>query len=195
MKRYKKDWKKRLEQINKNIDSLPGRCLSVGAMISYTGRFDLFYRKQAKMQFWHASNDYGYAYPPKTAEERDYALTEAIPIMKSEYTSWRTEGLPQGDLNKDSAVMVMRSLRRPLIIDPVGLVSTWLGRARLENDIRLMPIDGDNFTRELSSAIKMGFEVMVTGITHGNIPSILLPILENRTYVGDKGKIYIKIEG
>ena len=39
----------------------------------------------------------------------------------------------------------------------------------------------------------MGFEVMVTGITHGNIPSILLPILENRTYVGDKGKILIKI--
>ncbi len=147
------------------------------------------------MQFWHASNDYGYAYPAKTAEERDFVLTDAIAGVKGEYTVWRTEGLPQGDLNKDSAVMAMRSLRRPLIIDPVGLVQTWLGRARLENDIRSLTLDADNFNRELFTAIKMGFEVMVTGIKHGHIPSLLLPILESRTFVGEKGKIFIKIGG
>lgn len=49
-------------------------------------------------------------------------LADAIAGTKSEYTIWRTQGLPAGDLNEDSAVMAMRSLRRPLIIDPVGLI-------------------------------------------------------------------------
>lgn len=70
LRRFKVNWQKRLDVIRNNIDSLPGRCLTAAAMISYTGRFNLFYRKQAKQLFWHASNDYGYAYPPKTAEDR-----------------------------------------------------------------------------------------------------------------------------
>ena len=34
---------------------------------------------------------------------------------------------------------------------------------------------------------------MITGIHNGHIPDILDPILESRTFVGEKAKIYIKI--
>ncbi len=45
LKRFKHTWQQRLTNITRNIESLPGRCLTAAAMISYTGRFDLFYRK------------------------------------------------------------------------------------------------------------------------------------------------------
>lgn len=49
--------------------------------------------------------------------------------------TWKKEGLPADSLSMENAIMIMNSLRTPLIIDPATQATEWLKTSlRKSND-------------------------------------------------------------
>lgn len=103
------------------------------------------------------------------------------------------EKLPTDDLSIQNAIMVTRSSRYPLMIDPQAQATTWIKereKKMKENDT-VINLNVPNLRESLRMPIEMGWPVLIEAIEH-TVDPLLDPILEKQyTMKGAKKKTIV----
>jgi len=91
--------------------------------------------------------------------------------------TWKKEGLPADTLSMENAIMIMNTLRTPLIIDPATQASEWLKNSlRKTNDnVEVLNNQDSKFNTNLELSIRFGKILIIQEVD--GIESMLIPIL------------------
>lgn len=99
---------------------LTGDTAKASAFVSYCGPFNAAFRDMLADQFF--ANDLNVKKIPNTD---DLKLTDFL-VDDNTVAEWNMEGLPADDLSIQNGIMVTRSSRFPLMIDPQSQAIAWI---------------------------------------------------------------------
>ena len=86
--------------------------------------------------------------------------------------SWVINKLPNDEFSIENAIMLERSNRWPLMIDPQGQANKWVKKTYAEN-LKVVKLNQATFARTIENAIPFGNPVLVE-----NVGEVLDPVLE-----------------
>jgi len=135
----------------------------------------------------------------KIAHSKDYTFAEflAKPI---DFLNWTFQGLPDDDFSKENAVLVTKTQRFPLCIDPQLQANTWIknmerskvpSKEKVSEKVLVIDPQTENYMQTLERAISWGHVVILQNIDEDLDPS-LEPIL-NKSLKKMAGKILLCI--
>ena len=90
-----------------------------------------------------------------------------------EIRSWVIDRLPNDSFSIENGIMLFRSNRWPLMIDPQGQANKWVKKMEENNSLKIVKQNQGNFIRMVENAIQFGNPVLLE-----NVPESLDPILE-----------------
>lgn len=107
-------WEKNAENFKKDKQALVGDVAKACAFVSYCGPFNSEFRGKLLKEYFHA--DLERRELPRT---EDLELTQFL-VDAATLGQWSLQGLPGDELSIQNGIMVTRSSRYPLMIDPQG---------------------------------------------------------------------------
>ena len=112
------------------------------------------------------------------AVARNVPVTRNIDVtsfMVDEATvgDWAIEGLPTDELSVQNGIMVTRSSRWPLLIDPQGQALAWIKRREERNSLRVTQLSDKRFRNQLEDAMAFGQPLLLE-----NVEEVLDPLLD-----------------
>lgn len=186
-----KDERKRWENDANNFASskskLVGDVAKACAFVSYCGPFTAEFRQILLEDYFH--KDLTDRNIPRS---EDLALTSFL-VDTATVGEWNLQGLPSDDLSIQNAIMVTRSSRFPLLIDPQGQAMSWIKKREpdLEEKELIMNINNPSLKDRLKLPLQEGWPLMLEGIEN-EVDPMLDPILEKQIIQKKRSK-FIKI--
>jgi dynein heavy chain len=103
---------------------------------------------------------------------------------------WNLQGLPSDDLSIQNGIMVTRSSRYPLLIDPQGQAMSWIKNREpdLEKNDLIININNPTLKDRLKLPLQEGWAFMIEGIEN-EVDPMLDPILEKQVIVKGRTKL------
>lgn len=173
----------RVESISyeEQTKTLPGDAVLAAATIVYCGFFDQQYRRQMQQDwqtYLHHCN----------INFREHNPVVDYMCSMTQKNDWHNNSLPAGELYEENALIIERSSRYPLIIDPTGRAVDFL---RNQNPgLIVASFLDDAFVKQLESALRFGNTLLVNDAEH--FDPILNHVL-NKEYQRVGGRILIQI--
>lgn len=153
-------------------------------MIAYLGAFTPTYR-----------NDISKLWAEKTKESNipgseKFSLPNVLgdPVT---IRQWQIQGLPSDNFSTENALIMFKSRRWPLCIDPQGQANKWIKRMEIKQSLKIIKLTDAKFLQVLENAIQFGFPVLLENVGLDIDPS-LSPILLKQTF-GKGNTLYIKL--
>lgn len=87
---------------------------------------------------------------------------------------WNVNGLPNDELSVQNAIIVTKSNRYPLLIDPQTQGKGWIINTEKENDLKITTLSHKFFRNHLEDAVSQGFPLLIQ-----DIDEELDPVLDN----------------
>eukprot|EP00941_MAST-03F_sp_MAST-3F-sp1_P001388 g1388.t1 len=180
-------WSKDAEEFAATKERLVGDCAVACAFVSYCGPFNQEYRKILLDEKF--TND---------CRERDVPVTEDLDVINflvdvATVGAWTMQQLPTDPLSIQNGILVSKSSRFPLLVDPQGQAITWLlnkERERLPS-WEVTAIYSSKLKDHLEFNMMEGLSMIVTGVEE-EVDPMLDPVLEKQ--IEKKGKnLYIKV--
>jgi len=103
---------------------------------------------------------------------------------------WNMEGLPSDDLSIQNGIMVTRSSRYPLMIDPQSQAYSWIKSREplLTEQNCVFTLNNPNLRDALKWPLQEGFPVLIESIEN-EVDPMLDPILEKQIIVKGRSKL------
>lgn len=143
------------------------------AFVSYCGPFNSEFRDKLIDEYFF-----------KDLLEREIPCSHDLDLTKflvdpQVAGQWALEGLPKDNLSIQNAIMVTKSSRYPLLIDPQGQASDWIKRReKTMMDLNLIwNINNPKLKDLIKFPIEEGYSVLVEGIEN-EVDPLFDPILE-----------------
>lgn len=182
-------WKSDKEEFADTMRRLVGDVALACAFISYCGGFNQDFREYL---INHRLS--------KDLKERKIPLSNSLDLTEfladiGTIGDWNLEGLPTDPLSIQNGILVTRSSRFPLLIDPQGQALRWI----CNHEEKRMPAfgvsikSGARFREQLEFCLSEGKTFIVVGIEE-EIDPMLNPVLEKQITIKGKTK-YITISG
>ncbi|KAJ1485018.1 dynein heavy chain and region D6 of dynein motor-domain-containing protein, partial [Baffinella frigidus] len=150
-------WKKTVETLAASLVNVIGDVIVAAGGIAYLGAFTSVYRSEQEA-LWC-----------KRLQKYDIPFTEGAGVRKTlsdpvKIRAWNIAGLPTDAISTENAIILSKSRRWSLMIDPQGQANKWL-KAMNKGNIEVIKLSEKEFLRSLVSAISkgIGFGVRVTG--------------------------------
>lgn len=176
-------WTETVKQLDIYFDYLPGDCLLSIAFVSYMGPF-LFKYRDILLKLWiNSVKDMKIPYNP-AYDNKDF-LSDPATIR-----NWNIHGLPNDDLSTENGIIISRSSRWPLIIDPQCQALKWIKSMEAENDLKTIDFCLPNFMNILEMALENGNPTLLQIASEHLDPSVM-PVLSKS--IIEKGKSIIKL--
>ena len=159
-------WTEMSKQLALTYDNVTGDIVLSAGVIAYLGAFISSYRDDAIRQWSQLLHLKGITC------SADFTLRATLgkPV---EIRSWVINRLPNDSFSVENGIMLFRSNRWPLMIDPQGQANKWVKKMEENNSLKTVKQNQGNFVRILENAIQFGNPVLLE-----NVPESLDPILE-----------------
>mmetsp|Transcript_6953 Transcript_6953/g.8584 ORF Transcript_6953/g.8584 Transcript_6953/m.8584 type:complete len:2263 (-) Transcript_6953:99-6887(-) len=163
-----KRWTSSVGLYENSITNLVGDCLLSSGFLSYSGPFDTKYRENLII-FWET-----------LVKKMELPYTENLSVAQFlskaiDVRDWNIQGLPRDNFSTENGVIVKRSSRWPLMIDPQGQANKWI-RNMEGKQLIIIDLKMKDFLRDVENAIVYGKPVLLQDILEDLDPS-LEPIL------------------
>ncbi|MCI4377271.1 hypothetical protein PGIGA_G00201730 [Pangasianodon gigas] len=178
-------WENTVEDLEKDMGYLVGDCLLAAAYLSYMGPFLSNYRDELLTSIWI-----------KQFKELEVPCSPgySFAVFLSKATAvrdWNIQGLPSDAFSTENGVIVTRSNRWPLMVDPQGQALKWIKNMESKRGLKLIDLQMPDFLRVLENAVQFGSPVLLQNVQEDLDPS-LAPILnKSLTHVG--GRLLMKL--
>ena len=139
--------------------------LSAG-VIAYMGAFTMTYRDEAVKQWTAKLKESGIP----CADE--FSLVDTLGDQVT-IRDWTIKKLPNDSFSIENAIMLERSARWPLMIDPQGQANKWVRNMEAGNNLHVVKQHQSSFVRTIETALQFGHPVLLE-----NVPEQLDPVLE-----------------
>jgi dynein heavy chain len=163
---------------------LVGDVAKACAFVSYCGPFNADFRSKLLDEYFHSD-----LITKAIPVSEDLQLTEFL-VDAATVGQWNLEGLPPDELSIQNGIMVTRSSRYPLMIDPQGQAINWI-RTRepllLEKNT-IITLMHPNLKDALKFPLQEGFPVLIESIEN-EVDPMLDPILERQIIVKGRNKL------
>eukprot|EP00698_Gefionella_okellyi_P007649 TRINITY_DN186_c0_g2_i2.p1 TRINITY_DN186_c0_g2~~TRINITY_DN186_c0_g2_i2.p1 ORF type:complete len:4464 (+),score=1326.13 TRINITY_DN186_c0_g2_i2:41-13432(+) len=178
-------WTAHIERIADVKKQLVGDAAQAAAFIAYCGPFDDDLRKKLMDSFRAAGNARSVPSSPQF---------QLIPFLVEDATimDWTLQGLPNDNHSVESAVIVSRTPRWPLLIDPQELGADWLSASQASKNIGVTTPSDRHFRVHLEACVTGGRPLLVTNILE-SIPTAIDGVLRRAITPTGRGGLRVNI--
>jgi len=173
-------WKRDSEAFADEIRRLAGDVALACAFISYAGPFNAEFRELLLRK--RLLVDCSKRGIPVSAE------LSIVSFLTDEGTvgDWAQQGLPSDELSIQNAIMVTRSRKWPLMIDPQGQGLAWILQRDAVNQLRVTSVGDKRFRHHLEEAMAFGQPLLLENVEEV-IDPILDPVLDKAVQKSGRG--------
>eukprot|EP01116_Phalansterium_solitarium_P008654 TRINITY_DN225_c0_g1_i6.p1 TRINITY_DN225_c0_g1~~TRINITY_DN225_c0_g1_i6.p1 ORF type:complete len:4288 (+),score=2116.54 TRINITY_DN225_c0_g1_i6:207-13070(+) len=163
-------WTQAAAALEAGLDTLMGDVFLSAAAIAYSGPFTGKFRDQCTTAFQQLLSRQRINFSP------NYSLpnTFSDPVF---IRGWIVHGLPPDKVSIENAVIVDRTTRWPLIIDPQGQANKWIRNMEAGRKLVVSSFQDDSFLRNLANAVRFGMPVLIEDVNEGEQLKMIEPLL------------------
>ncbi|KAG8470448.1 hypothetical protein KFE25_008869 [Diacronema lutheri] len=174
-------WTNLSEYFADEIRRLTGDVALSCAFIEYVGPFNADFRETLLARFY------------TDCQQRHIPVTDALSVTKfmadeSTIGDWALEGLPSDELSVQNGIMVTRSSKWPLLIDPQGQGLQWLKNREHVNGLKVTQLIEKKFRNHLEDAMSFGTPLVIENVEE-ELDPIIDPVLDRQ--VQRKGRALV----
>ncbi|OXB70414.1 UNVERIFIED_CONTAM: hypothetical protein H355_012305 [Colinus virginianus] len=124
-------WEVSLATYTDELRCLPGDCLLAAAFMSYAGPFNVDDRTRLVSSCWIPLVDHFHLPHNPSFDFADF-LANAVDVRQ-----WNLQGLPTDRFSTENGVLVTKSIRWPLMIDPQNQGAKWIRNMEAANGLKV----------------------------------------------------------
>ena len=177
-------WKENIVQFDKELEHVVGNVFISAACVAYYGAFPSNYRQELVKQWTEKTVEFKIP----VSDNSSVIQVLSTPFM---IRQWNTDGLPRDDFSTENAILVTKSRRWPLMIDPQEQANRWIRNKERENSLKIIKLTDGNILRTLENCVRIGMPILLEDIGEQLDPS-LEPILLKQTYLSG-GRLLIRL--
>eukprot|EP00762_Andalucia_godoyi_P000483 ANDGO_03248.mRNA.1 Dynein gamma chain len=164
-------WTQQSKEFADRTRRLIGDVGCVCAFISYCGPYNAEFRNMLLNKNFYDG-----------CKQRNIPVTEGLGITKflvdeSQIGEWNLEGLPTDDHSVQNGIMVTRSSKWPLLVDPQGQGLAWLKRREASNEVVVVELTYKHFRNVLEDCITFGRSLIIENVEE-ELDPFLDPVLD-----------------
>eukprot|EP00392_Amoebophrya_sp_AT5.2_P006222 g6232.t1 len=181
-------WIQTVADLRGKLGLLPGDCLMTAGALSYLGVFSGVYRDDMTTEWAKLGLD---ALKIPSSEKKGIVDVLGEPVKIEQ---WTVYGLPNDDLSVQNAIIIDKSRRWPLMIDPQRQANSYIktfGKKTSEGGFEACKLSDPNFLRVLELGIQFGKWILLENVGE-ELDAALEPILMQQK-VKDGGSYVIKL--
>mmetsp|Transcript_44091 Transcript_44091/g.42754 ORF Transcript_44091/g.42754 Transcript_44091/m.42754 type:complete len:333 (+) Transcript_44091:1414-2412(+) len=180
----KERWIQNANEFKSLKQRLVGDVAKACAFVSYCGPFNSEFRSKLLDQYFH--EDLTKRNIPTSG---DLELTKFL-VDDATVGEWNLQGLPSDDLSIQNGIMVTRSSRYPLMIDPQGQALSWIKKKEPEVVDRdtIFTLNHANLRDALKFPLMEGLPVLIESIEN-EVDPMLDPLLEKQIITKGRNKL------
>ena len=171
-----KRWTESSKLLSENQKNMVGDLLLAASYISYIGPFSVEFRHKLHKAWASQIKAAGISLAPNY---------DIVKVLSDELTvrEWQMNGLPSDSLSIENALLVTRTHKWPLMIDPQLQANNWIKRTFKEQGLVVLKATSANMLKVLENAIRFGSPVLLENIDEtldGSLDPILLRRLKKK---------------
>lgn len=168
----RKRWTEDLQKMGEVKKRLVGDCLLNAAFVSYAGPFNHEFRKEMVYVDWQER------LKTKGIDKTEDFKIETLLTSDVEVASWSGHGLPTDELCVQNGILVTRSARWPLCVDPQMQIVTWLKKKEEKAGLTVKTFN-DEYVKFLELAIQYGKPFLFENLDE-ELDPMVDPVLEKK---------------
>ncbi|KAM6256904.1 dynein axonemal heavy chain 12 [Porphyrio hochstetteri] len=167
-------WNNAANDLQDIYDNLTGDVLISAGVIAYLGVFTAGFRQECTKDW------------SKLCKEKNIRCSEVFSLSKTlgdpiKIRAWNIAGLPTDVFSVDNGVIVDKSRRWPLMIDPQGQANKWIKNFEKENHLNVIKVSDTDYMRTVENCIQFGTPLLLENVGEDLDPS-LEPLLLKQTF-------------
>lgn len=183
-------WKEKAKLLAVTLIDITGDILISAGTIAYLGPFTSGYRSQI-LESWVLAVK---AKNIPTGDNFSLQVCIGNPVI---IRSWNIDSLPRDSFSIDNAVIMSKSNRWPLLIDPESQANKWIKRMENKEDqLLIMKLNEKDFLKKIERKIVYGQPVLLENVGEDLDPSLepllLKQVVKNILKLGDSEIEYNK---
>lgn len=149
--------------------NLTGDVLVSSGLIAYLGAFTPSYRNDITNAWVQLTKEY------KIPGSEKFSLKQVLgdPVK---IRSWNIDGLPSDNFSVENGIIIFKSRRWPLCIDPQGQANKWIKKMETPRKLDVIKLTDNDYIRKLENAIFFGKPVLLENVLE-EVDASLTPIL------------------
>ncbi|XP_029343675.1 dynein heavy chain 5, axonemal-like [Acyrthosiphon pisum] len=175
----RKRWKQQLAGFNLEIKYSLGDIVILTAFLNYSGPFNQEYRASIMQSWYDQLNERNIPNTPNLNVTEKLADPPTI-------SEWNLQGLPNDDLSIQNGIIVTKSSKYPIMIDPQSQGIAWIKNKEAVNNMIVTSFDDKYFRNYLEDSISLGKPLLIHDILQ-DVDPVINNVLEKNYYA--KGKI------
>ncbi|BFZ17590.1 hypothetical protein BsWGS_20629 [Bradybaena similaris] len=177
-------WTEAAHSLGELYVNITGDVLISSGVVAYQGAFTVDFRQMMTKE-WH-EQCVKRKIPCSKVFSLNATLGEPVQIR-----AWNIAGLPVDAFSVDNGIIVAKSRRWPLMIDPQGQANKWIKNMEKGNKLSIIKLSDTNYMRILENCIQFGTPLLLENVAE-ELDPILEPVLQKLTYK-QQGVDYIKL--
>ncbi|TGZ67987.1 hypothetical protein CRM22_004505 [Opisthorchis felineus] len=177
-------WSLSVDQFQAQIANIVGDVFVAAACVAYYGAFTADYRETLVSKWVTRCRELGI--PVSEDPSLFNVLGDAFELRQ-----WNTQGLPRDQVSTDNAILVTRTRRWPLMIDPQEQANRWIRTMEEENNLQVIKLTDMNLLRSLETCIRLGYPMLIEDVGETLDPA-LEPVLLRQTFMSS-GRLLIRL--
>ncbi|XP_056156824.1 dynein axonemal heavy chain 2 [Lampris incognitus] len=177
-------WEETVAGLEENMGYLVGDCLLAASCLSYMGPFLSNYRDELLAIWIKEVRELEVPCSPRFS----FAMFLSKPTVVRD---WNIQGLPSDAFSTENGVIVTRSNRWPLVVDPQGQALKWIKNMEMKRGLKVIDLQMPDFLWTLENAVQFGNPVLLQNVQEELDPS-LAPIL-NKSLTQIGGRLLMKL--
>lgn len=180
----RKRWTQQLAGFNSEIKYLLGDIVILTGFLSYSGPFNQEYRTHILESWYQKMNDKAIPNSPNLNVTEKLADPPTI-------SEWNLQGLPNDELSTQNGIIVTKSSKYPIMIDPQSQGVFWIKNKEAINDMIVTSFDNKYFRNNLEDCISLGKPLLIQDILQ-DVDPVLNNVLDKNFYkVGKSLKVLL----
>ena len=182
----RKRWGEQSEAFADEIRRLAGDVALACSFIGYVGPFNADFRELMQSEKFY-----------KDCKAKGVPVTENLVVtsfMVDQGTigDWTLEGLPTDELSVQNGIMVTRSQKWPLMIDPQSQGLGWIKNREKKNGLVVTSLIEKRFRNKLEDGMAFGTPLLIENVEE-EIDPVLDPVLNKEIQKKGKGNMIIQL--
>ena len=167
-------WIQTVARLEGEMTNIVGDVMVAAGGIAYLGAFTAFYREGQEKEWQVKLRKYQIPFSEGAGVRK--TLSEPVTIR-----AWNIAGLPTDSLSTENAIILSKSRRWALMIDPQGQANKWLKNTYKGAGLEVIKMTEKEFLRTLVNAVRFGKPVLLESVLEELDPA-LEPILLKQTF-------------
>eukprot|EP00929_Paragymnodinium_shiwhaense_P104537 TRINITY_DN6904_c0_g1_i1.p1 TRINITY_DN6904_c0_g1~~TRINITY_DN6904_c0_g1_i1.p1 ORF type:complete len:2672 (+),score=812.80 TRINITY_DN6904_c0_g1_i1:23-8017(+) len=172
-------WTESAQNLGVDYVNLTGDVILASGLIAYLGAFTPEYRETACKQWAVESND------RKIPGSEVFALQKCLgePVKIRNWVIW---GLPNDNCSIENGIIIDKSRRWPLCIDPQGQANKWIKKMEAPQKLKVSKFTDGDYMRKMEGSISYGIPTLIENILEDTDPAIESVLLKQCFKRGNK---------